>query len=114
MVQTRAPMRFPIETSDHEFVQVELRVGDIAHDGADLVASACGGTSMGPSAVALALLRGAGPELAKSFARCVRDLPDRRMRPGESVVTGGFALRSTHVAHCLPPEFVEGARDVEV
>ncbi len=85
-------------------VTIELTVGDIAaQDGFDAVVNAANAQLRSGAGVAGALHRAAGPELAREGAALAP------IRPGQAVITGGYALPNRHVIHCLGPVY---GRDV--
>ncbi|GHD05556.1 macro domain-containing protein [Zhihengliuella salsuginis] len=81
-------------------VRIELTRGDIAaQPDIDAVVNAANAQLLPGGGVAGALHRAAGPELA---AAC---RPHAPIRPGECVITEGFALPSQYVIHCLGPVY---------
>lgn len=86
----------------HGAPSLELVVGDLVNEQADVLVSPAGGGHAPSSRVQLALRRTAGDALATAYEAAVANLPGRRIAVGENVVTAGFGLRCGHVVHCLP------------
>ncbi len=82
---------------------LELVQGDITQQHVDAVVNAANPSLMGGGGVDGAIHRAGGPAILEECKRIVRTLPDRRLPPGEAVLTSGGRLPARYVIHTVGP-----------
>jgi O-acetyl-ADP-ribose deacetylase len=105
-------MNRPSQLPSNEDVSPGGRVllvgGDLCGMTVDAIVVAADETLIRGTGVAAAVLRAAGPELARHCATLPLSLPGVRCRPGAAVLTPGFGLATRNVIHTVAPVYVSG------
>ncbi|MDR5683316.1 MAG: O-acetyl-ADP-ribose deacetylase [Armatimonadota bacterium] len=89
---------------------IEIVQGDITKQEVDAIVNAANPSLMGGGGVDGAIHRAGGPAILEACKRIVLTLPDRRLPPGQAVITTGGNLLARFVIHTVGPVWEGGGK----
>ena len=89
---------------------IRLKIGDITKEEVDAIANAANSSLMGGGGVDGAIHRAGGRKILEECKEIVKELPGKRLSPGNAVITTGGNLRAKYVIYTVGPIWYGGDR----